>query len=168
MNKKRILATVMAMGMLVQTTGVTALAASGSETTPVTYDNTSTVPDPDNPDSPQWAVTIPSAIAFSDDNKTIDASVELIAKNGATTLPNVNVTVSSQKGYKLENATGDEVSYALKYGNKTMTNADTAVATLTQGAAKSIGTATLGADASSSKRGTYEDTLTYSVEKATP
>lgn len=165
MNKKKILLGTLLLGTMMTTSFGTVLAAPGTGETPVAYDNRNDIPDPENPDTPEWAVTIPSAITFTDDNKVIDASVELVAKGSSTTLPtdDISVTVESLNNYKLKNG-ADEISYKLKYGGTEMSDTVTAVATLNDTAPTKSGQAILGSE-SASARGTYSDTLTYTITK---
>ena len=173
MKARKVVATALAMGMVLSSTGVVHAAATThtkTGTTPVTYDNRNFIPDPGNPDMPDWAVTIPSAINFTDDNKTIDASVELVSKNGGAIPTNdVTVTVESANNYKLKEAkSNDEVSYKLIYDGVTMTDVVKDVATLKgPDDTTKAGNAVLGSDKASA-RGSYEDTLTYTVSHTAP
>ena len=162
MKLKKIYMSALAMGLMIPALSMNVLAADGTGQTPVTYDNRNYIPDPDNPTDPQWAVTIPSTINFTDDSKKIDASVKLVEQNGGS-LPtgNVTVTVESSNNYKLKNGS-DEVSYQLVYGNKTMSNTDKEVAVLNNTDTAKNGYAILGNDKAPS-RGSYEDTLTYTI-----
>ena len=162
MKLKKIYMSALAMGLMIPALSMNVLATDGTGQTPVTYDNRNYIPDPDNPTDPQWAVTIPSTINFTDDNKKIDASVELVSKNGGT-LPtgNVTVTVESRNNYKLKNGS-DEVSYQLVYEGKAMTNTSKEVAVLNSANPAKSGFAILGNDKAPS-RGSYEDTLTYTI-----
>lgn len=150
--------------------GVQAFAVgpeSQGKEVPVSYDNTVSIPDPENPANAKWAVTIPSAITFTDAVKDVDASVELVAKNGGSlTGLNIAVNVQSTNGFKLDGA--EQLDYQVAYGqtilNSTTTGANkTKIATLTEDAAKQDGLATLTGVAS--KAGSFTDTLTYTVQK---
>ena len=162
MKLKKIYMSALAMGLMIPALSMNVVASEGTGETPVSYDNRNYIPDPDNPIDPQWAVTIPSTINFTDDNKKIDASVKLVEQNGGS-LPtgNVTVTVESSNNYKLKNGS-DEVSYRLEYGSKTMTNTDKEVAVLASANPAESGFAILGNDKAPS-RGSYEDTLTYTI-----
>ena len=162
MKLKKIYMSALAMGLMIPALSMNVLAADGTGQTPVSYDNRNYIPDPDNPKDPQWAVTIPSTINFTDDNKKIDASVELVANpGGSLPIGNVTVTVESRNNYKLKNGS-DEVSYQLVYGNKTMSNTDKEVAVLNNTDTAKSGYAILGNDKAPS-RGSYEDILTYTI-----
>lgn len=149
--------------------GVQAFAAgteSAGKDVTVSYDNIVSIPDPDNPANAQWAVTIPSAITFTDAVKSVDASVELVAKNGGSlTGLNVDVNVKSANGFKLTGL--EDLDYQMAYGqtilNSTTGTSKTKIATLTEGAAKQDGLATL--TGAASKAGSFTDTLTYTVQK---
>ena len=152
----------LAMGLMIPALSMNVIATEGTGETPVTYDNRNYIPDPDHPTDPQWAVTIPSTINFTDDNKKIDATVELVSKNGGS-LPTSDVTVSveSKNNYKLKNG-NDAVSYQLVYGDKTMINASPEIVKLNETNTMKEGFAILGNDKAPS-RGSYEDILTYTI-----
>lgn len=159
----KLLAAALAVGMMVPMASTSAFAATKTGTTDVSYDNTNIVPDPGNPDNPDWGVSIPSSIVFTDANKKVDASVELVSINGGT-LPatDVTITVASQKAYKLNTAANDdEMSYALIYGNKTMTAVANEVGKLKAGTVKVTGQAVLTGTAK--KIGSHTDLLTYTI-----
>ena len=153
----------LAMGLMIPALSMNVVASEGTGETPVSYDNRNYIPDPDNPIDPQWAVTIPSTINFTDDNKKIDATVELVSKNGGS-LPtsDVMVSVKSKNEYELINKDGEKVSYQLAYGDKVMTSSNTEVAILNSGNTMEKGYAILGNDKAPS-RGSYDDTLTYTI-----
>ena len=122
-KKVMAMAMVMTMGLSMTTLGVSAAESKG--TTNVSYSNQNEIPDPTDPTNPDWMVTIPSSIVFTDDNKEIDASVELIKKAGE--LPDsstpVSVSVESQNVYNLQLAdSSDPVSYTLSYGSNLMSD----------------------------------------------
>lgn len=153
---------VMTMGLSMSTLGVSASEGTGS--TNVSYDNQNQIPDPDptDPTDPEWMVTIPSSIVFTDDNKEIDASVELVEKTGMPAKP-VTVSVESDNGYNLVlTDASDPVSYALGYGGKHMSAIETMVAELTATNTRQTGTAKLTGKAT--KAGVHTDVLTYTVE----
>lgn len=167
MKAKKLLVSVLTAGMVITATTGNVMAADQTGITSVTYDNRNNVPDPENPDTPQWAVTIPSAVTFTDDNKIIDASVELMAKNGGSLpITDVTVTVASANNYKLKNG-GDELGYKLIYADTTMTDVNTEAAKLKESNTKQEGKAVLGGDMAS-VRGSYTDTLTYTISHTTP
>ena len=68
MNKLAVGFMAMALAAPMFTVGVNA-ASTSTGTANVSYNNTNEVPDPDHPDNPQWAVTIPSSVVFTDDAK---------------------------------------------------------------------------------------------------
>ena len=144
------LAMVMTMGLSMSTLGVS--AAEGTGTTEVSYNNQNEIPDPENPADPEWVVTIPSSIVFTDTNKELDASVELVEK---TALPAGN-------NYHLQLGSGDDaVSYSLTYDGKLMTDTNIEVAVLNSSSRKKAGKAILTGNAT--KAGLHTDTLTYTV-----
>ena len=168
--KKKILALAICAASTSMLSGVTAFAATGTQTVPVTYDASTSIPDPDNPGAPTYQVIIPSAVTFTKVGEAVDASIAI--KNGADKTQdyagsdNVNVKVASTNGYKVKNGS-DELAYTLAYGSKTMTgNTAQDVATLNSTNKNVTGQATL-KDAAT-KTGVYTDTLTYTVETAAP
>lgn len=170
MKAKKLFLSALTIGLVIPGMAATASAKDGTGSTPVTYENRNYIPDPDDPDSPEWAVAIPSAINFTDDNKKIDASVELVQLNGgALPTSDVTVTVKSAEGYKLKSSVKPEeaLSYKLMYGGKEMSASEMTVAVFTSGGDKrQEGTALLGNDKASFKD-TYKDTLTYTVSTTT-
>lgn len=166
MKKKSLLVAVIATGMMLPSTFGTISAVEGKKEIDVTYDNRSEITDPDNPNGPEWAVTIPSAITFTDDAKEVDASIELVPMVTGGLLPdgNVVVTIESVNGYKLENANGDAVGYKMIYGTNEMTATNKEAATLTKIAPKQEGKAKLGNDKAPT-RASYSDKLNYVVER---
>lgn len=168
--KKKILALAICAASTSMLSGVTAFAATGTHNVPVTYDASTSIPDPDHPGAPTYQVVIPSAVTFTKVGEAVDASIAI--KDGAdktqdyTGNDNVNVKVTSTNGYKVKNGS-DELSYTLSYGSKTMTGTNAQdVATLSSTKKDEKGQATL-KDAAT-KTGVYTDTLTYTVETATP
>lgn len=165
MKAKKLLLAALAVGILVPASAGSVFAATSTGETPVSYDNRNYIPDPDNPNAPAWAVTIPSAVNFTDDNKIIDTTVELISVNGGD-LPttDVTVTVASRNDYKLKKSLGasGDLSYKLIYDGKIMSKTITEVAKLKASEAIKAGTANLGTD-KAPERGQYTDTLTYTV-----
>ena len=160
-QKVIVMAMVMTMGLSMSTLGVS--AAEGTGTTNVSYNNQNEVPNPDpsDPTAPEWMVTIPSSIVFTDDNKEIDASVELLEQTGMPTSP-VKVTVKSANEYNLNlTDSSDPVSYVLSYAGKSMSAAETAVAELSDTNTRQEGTAKLTGKAT--KAGVHTDILTYTV-----
>ncbi|MGN0348994.1 MAG: hypothetical protein ACI4DR_05615 [Roseburia sp.] len=147
------------------------VAAADRETTvPVSYSNTKDIPDPENPDNPDWVVRVPSSIEFTETRREVDASVELIEKTatGLQTGKTVTVSVKSNNSYKLMN---DDQSasydYTLSYTNTNSGNplsgGDYAViGTFTSiDKVKKEGRAKF--DKNVTKVGSYTDTLTYKV-----
>lgn len=166
--KKLLLLSALTIGLVIpgMTATVSAAGTPGEGTTPVSYENRNYIPDPDNPESATWAVAIPSAINFTDENKEIDASVELVQLNGGD-LPtkDVTVTVESAKGYKLQSKVDSnaKLSYKLMYGTTEMSDTQKTVVKFTSGSdQRQEGKAILGND-KASVRDTYTDTLTYTV-----
>lgn len=170
MNKKFL--SLLAVGAITTSmlSGVVANAATGSKDVQVTYNNQNVIPDPDNPGAPQWQVAIPSGINFSESKKTADVGIELQNPDGTVydQLDNLNVQVSvqSEKGYKLVKNTS-EVGYDLSYGDKTMAKAvatDEEIAILSKAEVSKAGLARLSDDVAK-ELGKHTDKLTYTVEK---
>lgn len=166
MKAKKLLLSALAVGLILPAAAGSVIAAEKSETTPVTYDNRNYIPDPEHPDTPKWAVTIPSAINFTDENKEIDATVELVSKNGGS-LPSADITVevSSANAYKLINGS-ESIDYKLNYNGTTMINGTNETVAVLNGTGliKQSGVAVLG-EVTVSTRGKYSDILTYTVTK---
>lgn len=141
-----------------------ALGLEGSKSVPVTYDSSTSIPDPDNPTNPTYQVVIPSAITFTEVNKPVDASVSI--KDGQDKSKpyvgsdTVKVSVSSQNNYKVTmNGSNDDLNYNLSYGAHTN---DGSIGNLTQNNAEIKGQAVLKDPAT--KVGNHTDTLTYTVQ----
>lgn len=147
-----------------------ATTASSGKNVEVTYNNQTTITDPDNPGAPQWQVAIPSGINFTEDKKTADVSIELQDMEGEANQDSglkVDVKVKSKNGYELKKGMSSTVGYKLAYGEKTMEkNTDEQViGTLVgQTSPKKAGLATLGDDVAT-EIGKHVDTLTYTVQK---
>jgi len=165
----KILAGTLAVALSVPVMTMPVFAAAGTGTTPVSYDNRNMIPDPDNPADPQWAVLVPSAIKFTDEQKTVDTTIELTGMNGKPLAAglSVDVTVASTNGYTLNNNDGSQkLAYEL-YSEGTLVTADAdTVAKLSAADTKRPGNAVLKGTATS--LGSYTDTLTYSAERVTP
>lgn len=140
-------------------------------TTPVVYDNRNVLPDKNG----QYGMIIPTALTFTDDKQTADATVEITGINGYDlkedwTNLEVKATVKSDNSYTLVGP-GDAVAYELKMnGNAAKFEANTDAQEITkhfgvggQTVTKEEGTATLTGKAK--VKGQYKDTLTYSFEE---
>lgn len=161
MNKVVMMALTGALVLPMMTTSV--FAADGTGTTEVQYDNTNSIPDPENPDDPTWSVQIPSSVVFTDGAPVVNIDVELKSVNGGA-LPagDVTVTVASTNGYELLLASGnDPVEYVARYGDVNMTDTVTAVGTLNETTTKIEGKATL--TGSAAQTGEHSDILTYTI-----
>lgn len=171
MKKSKILLGALAFSMLGMMAPIN--AASGVGDTDVSYTSDSNIPDPDNPTDPHWAVSIPSSIVFTSSTKTADATVELKAMNGYD-LPStgtITVSVVSKNSYGLYAAGADKdiMPYSLKYGSTKMTSTTKTVGELIAAADNKIaGTAELSGTAVAKVKGSHSDTLTYTIETATP
>lgn len=166
-----VLTGIMAMGgLMVSGTSVHA-AAPISGDTPVVYDNRNAIPD----GNAQYGMIIPTALTFTDDNKTADATVEITGMNGYDLEKDwneleVKASVKSTNSYTLIGP-GDPVTYELKmYNNLAKFESNSNAQEITKhfgiggdtvtketGQAKLTGKAT--------KKGQYKDTLTYSFEE---
>ena len=164
--KRRILSGILVAAMATAMFATTAFAMEDNQAeTKVSYNNTNQIPDPDDPEDPQWAVEVPSSIVFTDDIKEVDATVKLVATEGGSIsgVSGVNVAVASAHKYKLELAGGaDPVEYTLTYSGQTA-NSGT-VGTLAETTAEEIsGKAVMTGTAT--QAGDHTDTLTYTVTK---
>ena len=170
--KKRIIALAICAASTSMLSGVTAFAATGDRAVPVTYDASTSIPDPDNPGAPTYQVVIPSAISFTEVDKAVDAAVSIASgadsSKDYTGGANVKVKVASTNGYEVKLADNtDALNYTLSYGSKTMTGtAAQELGTLSTSNKKIEGQAVL--KQAAKKTGVHTDTLTYTVETATP
>lgn len=180
MLKSKSLATLALAGMMtvggVMAGGVSVHAADpgavpDSGTTPVLYDNRNVLPDGNG----QYGMIIPTAITFTDDKTTADASVEITGINGYDldkdwTALEIKTTVQSANSYKLT-GDGGSVDYTVKMQNNNAAfTADASAQEITkhfgigaENVKKESGTATLTGKAT--KKGQYTDTLTYAFEE---
>lgn len=149
----------------------------GSDTTEVTYNNSTIIPDPDNPTAATWGVEIPKVIAFTDEVKKISADVKLrdLSADGVAFYPanGVKVTVKSANSFLLKlpvDGEKDDIQYAMSYKKSdgtdlTLKRDGTAqdIGTLMPTSAEEIkGTATMLGTAT--KTGNHSDTLTYTIK----
>lgn len=170
MNKKFL--SLLAVGAITTSmlSGVVANASPGNESgknVQVTYNNQTTITDPDQPGDPQWQVAIPSGINFTEDKKKVDVSVSIqdIEGNPYTGGSSVNVKVKSLGDYKLKTSGSSEVGYKLAYNDKVMVNTSAEeVGTLSNSNQTIKGLATLGDDVAT-ELGNHVDVLTYTVQK---
>lgn len=163
--KKRILSGVLATAMATAMIASTVCAEPGEATTSVIYDNTNQATDPGDENDPKWAVTVPSSIVFTDEDKEIETNLTLKALNGSNIEGiDVSVTVTSKNNYVMGLngvASDDPVAYSLLYNGTVMAGKDAQVDTLTgdgdvaEGVARMSGTAT--------KTGLHKDELTFKV-----
>lgn len=161
----------MAIGSLVNP--IETAAATSDQTVNVAYDSTTVVPDPENPNTPTWGVSLQGAITFLDASKTQAADIVLVGVNGHNLddLPdtlNIEVKVKSTNAMKLEldGITKDSVDYTLEYGSVDVTGTEAVkVADLTKKKATQAGTMTLTGIAS--VKGSHKDILTYTIEGKT-
>lgn len=156
---------IVAVAALVLGVLVTPVSAAETSDVPVSYDNRNVIEDPNG----VWGVVVPTAVTFTDTKTTQNVDVELVGMNGYTltdfTNPSfaVNVDLKSLNSYKLLNGT-IEAEYNVVYGSLTLDNANAAeasIATLTATANEQTGTANL--TKKPTAKGTYTDTLTYTV-----
>lgn len=144
--------------------GVTAFAESKTGTVPVSYTTKTLVADTD------YAVSIPKALTFTDNHRTLNADLKLTNPNGTDyTGAAITVTakVKSANGLKLKNASNEELAYTLKYGSKALTsvNTDQDLTNLTNDNPTLTGEAVLPDTSQAVTNGTYTDTLTFTFDK---
>lgn len=173
MINKKMMSTMAVLGMMLAggtlVNAQTRIAPS-EEAIPVIYDNRNVLPD----SNAQYGMVIPTAISFTDDRQTADASIEIVGMNGYEldtdwTDLEVTVSIASANGFKLLNQQ-NEVNYKLdlngqEFNSTTGTTATAITKTFgvggQNGRVKEIsGTASL--DGKVTKKGQYTDTLTYS------
>ena len=175
----KLMATTMALAVAAPVLTSSIFAADGREgtdTTEVTYDNSTIIPDPDHPITATWGVEIPKVIAFTDKAKTISADVKLsnLSVDGDAQYPEngVKVTVKSKNSFllSLPSDEKDDIQYTMTYKTSGGTDLklernDTAqeIGTLMPTSAEKIkGTATMLGTAT--KTGNHSDTLTYTIQ----
>lgn len=149
-------------------------AITNTGTTPVTYDNRTVIAD----DNAQYGMIIPTAISFTDDKQTADASLEIVGINGYDldndwTELNVTAKVKSTNGYTLDKGakkvpykitmTGNTGSFESGTDEKEITTRLGVGANTTS--KKISGTAELNGKAT--EKGQYSDTLTYTFTENT-
>ncbi|MCP1100864.1 hypothetical protein M2454_000072 [Aequitasia blattaphilus] len=166
-------AAVFAATTVLGTTGVYAAEDKTVSDTTVTYNNQSVVPG----DSGVWGIVIPTAVSFSDGaGEKQNFSVELVGVNGYELDDlhadlRVQVSATSQEGYKLSDGKGNTADYEVSY---TKTNSQQAITTgtstaksktqvaeLSKTTAKSDATATL--KRKPTVKGAYKDKIKYSI-----
>lgn len=171
----KILVGALTMALALPMMAIGANAATESGTTPVTYDTSYNIPDPDNPAIPEWAVVIPKVIVFTDDvnGREVDANVTLVAKNGVA-LPTGNdvieVKLKSTNGFNLKYG-AENLPYSVTYSADTIIGSlstttgvvETTIGKLQNGNVTITSKAKLAGNATVS--GSHEDTLTYTVGK---
>ncbi|EGO2801447.1 hypothetical protein [Enterococcus faecalis] len=165
-NKKMIVAT-LATGLVgsgVFNT-VSTFAAEQTKDVPVSYNSMTAIPDPENPNSPDYVINVPASITFTDENKDIDATVTMTEVSGAKYqgTKSADVSVASQNGYKLKNGGNKEIRYELRYKNNLMTGTNTSqlLSTMSKDSDKAMGSAKMIGSATAT--GNYVDTLVYTV-----
>lgn len=164
MINKKIVALTLAAGLASSgiLSSVSAFAAEQTKDTPVSYSSAQNIPDPENPDAPDYVVNVPASITFTDNNKTIDTTVSMTNPDGSVYAgaKSAGVKVASKNNYKLKNG-NHEVDYKLTYAGNVMSAVAQNIGTLNKtsnsvaGKAQLVGTATA--------TGNYTDVLTYTV-----
>lgn len=174
MKSKKLLLALPALALMLGVLTTPTFAATQEGTTPVIFENTQDITDPDNPDGSTWAVRIPRQLTLTR-GATTSANIQLIVGDNApagsslTSLlgtKKVPVGVKSVNGYLVQNSTSS-ADYSLSYGNVGQTLAGTAeqeIAQLSAAAPEKIGTAFI--VGTPTAVGTHTDTLTYVVYSA--
>lgn len=115
------------VGGTMLSSSLTAFAAEGdkqSADTMVTYRNTKDIPDPDNPSDPDYVVSVPGNITFTDEHQQYDKDLHMYMPDGLkdyTGVKNADISVKSKNGFKLKNVKDekDTVDYKMiKLGAK--------------------------------------------------
>ncbi|PQD35745.1 hypothetical protein [Enterococcus durans] len=174
MISKKMMGTMAVLGMMLAGGAETIVnaqtrTAPSEEAIQVTYDNRNVLPD----SNAQYGMVIPTALSFTDDSQTADASLEIVGIGGYD-IDNdwqeleINVKVSSKNGFKLKKDV-QEVNYKLTVGTDEFTSG-TEEKTITKKfgkgnntVKKETGTAELVGKAK--EKGQYTDTLTYKFEE---
>lgn len=146
--------------------GVTAFASTpGQKTIPVEYDSRLSIPDPDSPaGAEKYQVLIPSAVSFTEVGAPVDMTVEIVDGQDKSKpyegTDTINVTLASDKEYKVDMEGQDKLDYEVVYGSH---KNDGIVGALNKTTNKIEGTATLKDKAQ--KSGIHTDELTFTIEK---
>lgn len=186
-----------AMMMPMAMTGVNAEAESDptsndyNSKTDVSFDDRNIIPDPDNPESPDWGVQIPSTVKLTKDNVGATNGIEVnlkmvtMAVDGTLTDDKVHVYVASKNIYKLKDATDTtkQLRYGIGYTKSGTMGADVTITDKTTNASEYLKVAEFsGAKTDSTKAeakgkayllqtptksGNLTDTLTYIVSTKT-
>ncbi|MGL9971990.1 hypothetical protein [Enterococcus sp. DIV1420a] len=152
-----------------------ALAAdSGTTTIDVQYTTAAQINDPENPDSPSYAVQLPSGFNFTKLNEPANGAAEgtgvngefkMVNPDGLTTYngsKNVKLSMASAKSWTLKDSSGNLGStYKLKDGTTDATATDYSF-TLNSTTTNKMLTATLTGKANGS--GNYSDVLTFTYQ----
>ncbi|EGO2587798.1 MucBP domain-containing protein, partial [Enterococcus faecalis] len=113
---------------------------------------------------PDYYLSIPKSIIFTDEQDSSDASVKIFNKDGSDYTGNsdlqVNV-VSANKFNLVDSKTNKTVQYSLNYQNNTINNQNNLVGVLSKNSVKINGIARLLKKDTSNKKYNYTDTLTY-------
>ncbi|TKN17733.1 hypothetical protein DVW83_07835 [Enterococcus sp. VV15] len=175
MISKKMMGTMAVLGMMLA--GGTLVNAESriaptQKAIPVTYDNRNVLPDGNG----QYGMVIPTAISFTDEEPSADASIEIIGINGFNLSDwkklSVTVKVKSANSYTLKNINNQTVPYTLTMdGNNTAFESNATEQSVTKKfgigiadvAQKVTGTAML--NGKGLEKGQYSDQLTYIFEE---
>lgn len=152
--------------ILASSVAAPALAApvTNSGDTKVSYNNSTDIIDPEL--DPEYLISVPAAIVFTEEGETIDADVEMTDLKGEAYVgaKEAAVSVKSKNAYTLVNGT-DKISYTLTYNGAPMTadNKDQDIDTMDKDNLLVPGKATIASTIAAKVKGEYVDTLTYTV-----
>lgn len=163
MNKAMVVLGVTGIVLASSSAGVVALAEAKKEV-PVEYNNSKEIIDEDA--APEFMVSVPSSVIFTDDHKKVDTSISMSDLEGKayTGAKQAVVTVKSANEFKLKNGE-DTIAYSLtaiaEDKKETKIAQGGEVATLAKTKLKQSAEARMLGKAK--KTGKYTDTLTYTV-----
>ncbi|NTJ98457.1 hypothetical protein HQ633_12705 [Enterococcus faecium] len=156
-------------------------AKTQQKDTIVTYNNMSTINDPDHPNDPYYVIATPGNVTFTDNNKTFDGSVQMLKPDGSAAYEGdgvASVSVKSNNEYNLQLSDGtDKVAYDFLYasaaGKASATDKKMAASSDFQPLATMDKTnneyhVRYTMTGKATKTGAHTDTLTYKVTSKTP
>lgn len=136
------------------------------------YSNAKNIIDPDNPLNPEYVISVPAELNFTEEERRIDATVSMNDLKGRrySGEKKAKVTVKSKRNYALEHTDNfQRIDYTLvKYNSENkgtiLTNTKPDIGILDKTNTVVTGEAVLGVSTIAKKNiGTYADVLTYTV-----
>jgi len=158
--------------LTVLTMSTQAFAEETTKNIRVFYYNAKNIIDPDNPLNPEYVISVPAELNFTEEERRIDATVSMNDLKGRrySGEKKAKVTVKSKRNYALEHTDNfQRIDYTLvKYDSKNngtiLTNTKPDVGVFDKTNTLVSGEAVLGVATIAKKNiGTYTDVLTYTV-----